>query len=553
MPRPAGQDVVPLSAQQQQVWFLSSLAPEASAAYLASCTLRLKGPLDAGALAQALTCLVARHEILRTTFRDAPGGPVQEVRPPWQVTLPVRDLTGQPAGRPAALRAAIARVARDPIGPGALPLVRWELYRLGEDDWALVQVEHHLIHDGISANLLLGELRDAYAAITAGRDPDLPPLPAQYGDYALAQRAWRGTPGHAAQRDWWAAQLAGVPAAGATFEPDNARPARQSFTGGRVRATVPAALDARVTAACREHGVSRFAAYLAAFGLLAWRHTSAEDLVIGSAFSGRRRPGTERMAGMLVTALPLRLRITGAMTAGQAAAHAAAVATAAQDHQEVPLTEIIPLVAGTARDLSDSPLYRLMFAFHDSERPAFDAAGMHGSLTIEHNGSAKNNMNVICVPRPGGQGTDILWEYDRHLYTRATARQLAAQFLHVLDVIVSHWDEPVGGLDLLGPAETARLAAAAGQRRPGARGHLARRPRHRHRPPPGRRRGHLRRAGRHLPGPGQDGQRDRVAARRHRRRARVGGRDRLRPPGRACRRLPGRAPRRRSLHRAGPR
>jgi amino acid adenylation domain-containing protein len=463
MPRPAGQDVVPLSAQQQQVWFLSSLAPDASAAYLASCTLRLKGPLDPRALALALTCLVARHEILRTTFRDAPGGPVQEVRPPWQVTLPARDLTGPPAGRPAALRAAIARVVRDPIGPGALPLVRWELYRLGEDDWALVQVEHHLIHDGISANLLLGELRDAYAAIAAGREPDLPPLPAQYGDYALAQRAWRGTCGHAAQRDWWAAQLDGVPAAGTTFEPDNARPARQSFAGGRVLAVVPAALDARVTAACREHGVSRFAAYLAAFGLLAWRHTSAEDLVIGSAFSGRRRPGTERMAGMLVTALPLRLQITGAMTAGQAAARAAAVATAAQDHQEVPLTEIITLVPGAARDLSDSPLYRLMFAFHDSERPAFDAAGVQGSLTIEHNGSAKNNVNVICVPRPSGQGTDILWEYDRHLYTRATASQLAAQFLHVLGVVVSHWDEPVEDLDLFGPAEGARLAAAAGQ------------------------------------------------------------------------------------------
>jgi amino acid adenylation domain-containing protein len=465
-PRPPGQDVVPLSAQQQQVWFLAGLAPDAPAAYLASCTLRLNGPLDPHALALALTCLVTRHEILRTTFRGAPGGPVQEVRPPWQVTLPVRDLTGPPSGRPAALRAAIARVVREPISHGALPLVRWELYRLGEDDWALVQVEHHLIHDGISANLLLGELRDAYAAIAAGREPDLPPLPAQYGDYALAQRAWRGTPGHAAQRDWWAAQLDGVPAAGATFEPDNARPARQSFTGGRVRAVVPAALDARVTAACREHGVSRFAAYLAAFGLLAWRHTGAEDLVIGSAFSGRRRPGTERMIGMLVTALPLRLRFTGAMTAGQAAAHAAAVATAAQDHQEIPLTEIIPLVAGTARDLSDSPLYRLMFAFHDSERPAFDAAGVHGSLTIEHNGSAKNNVNVICVPRPDGQGTDILWEYDRSLYTRSTASQLAAQFLHVLGVIVSHWDEPAGGLDLLGPAEAARLAAAAGQPAP---------------------------------------------------------------------------------------
>ncbi len=76
---------IPLSYSQERLWFIDQL--EGSVGYHIPSVIRLKGALDKGALAKALTEIVNRHEVLRTVYKEEGGEPRQEVQEKdhWQL------------------------------------------------------------------------------------------------------------------------------------------------------------------------------------------------------------------------------------------------------------------------------------------------------------------------------------------------------------------------------------------------------------------------------------------------------------------------------------
>ncbi|MFJ8752105.1 amino acid adenylation domain-containing protein [Streptomyces sp. NPDC102441] len=458
-----------LSWQQRQIWFLNQLAP-ASLAYNTQCSLHLEGEVNPEALRAALAHVVARHEILRTTFHEQPDEPLQKVHAPWDVVLETCDLSGLPEPeREAALSRHITAHSAQIFDTTRLPLVRWYLYQLDERRWTLFQVEHHFVHDGWSATLLMREIRDAYAALVCSRQPELGPLEVQYRDWALWQRRWSASEDFAAQRRYWQHQLQGVAGHGVTFAGDHARPAQQTFNGACLRADIPAETVDALDVMCARHGVTRFAVFLSAFALLVRQHTDEDDFVIGSALANRRQAETAPLLGMFVNALPLRLQVAATATVGEVVTRTMEVLLGAQDHQEFPLIEIIKDL-GVTRDPSANPLFQLMFAFHDSPRPDFTAPGLRGRLHIDHNGSAKNDVNVVCVPHPPAPGSgrthdgvNILWEYNRDLFTAETARLLLESFGRILTSLAdpAAWARPATALESLDPWQAHRAVELA--------------------------------------------------------------------------------------------
>ncbi|MFO5897311.1 condensation domain-containing protein, partial [Pseudomonas aeruginosa] len=70
------------------------------------------------------------------------------------------------------------------------PLLRVTLLEVDADEHVLVMVQHHIVSDGWSMQLMVEELVQLYAAYSQGLDVGLPALPIQYADYALWQRSW---------------------------------------------------------------------------------------------------------------------------------------------------------------------------------------------------------------------------------------------------------------------------------------------------------------------------------------------------------------------------
>ena len=209
--RPA---VVPLSFAQQRLWFLDQLQGP-SPVYNMAVALRLGGRLDVEALGAALADVVGRHESLRTLFVAPEGIPRQLVVPPeraefgWQVV----DAGGWSAAR---LGEAIGAVAGHSFDLAAEIPLRATLFRVADDEHVLVAVVHHIAADGWSVTPLLRDVGVAYAGRCAGRAPGWAPLPVQYVDYTLWQRAQLGDLADsdspiAAQLAYWEQALAGMP------------------------------------------------------------------------------------------------------------------------------------------------------------------------------------------------------------------------------------------------------------------------------------------------------------------------------------------------------
>src|SRR5689334_25174158 len=95
VPRRSTQEPCPLSFAQELMWLLDHLID--TSAYHVPRALRMKGPLNVEALEYALNKIVERHEVLRTTYQEVDGHPMQFVSPSAKVNLNIIDLSKMPA------------------------------------------------------------------------------------------------------------------------------------------------------------------------------------------------------------------------------------------------------------------------------------------------------------------------------------------------------------------------------------------------------------------------------------------------------------------------
>ncbi|MEI9042294.1 condensation domain-containing protein, partial [Pseudomonas aeruginosa] len=145
------QQPLALSFAQERQWFLWQLEPE-SAAYHIPSALRLRGRLDVDALQRSFDSLVARHETLRTRFRLEGGRSYQQVQPAVSVSIE-REQFGEEG-----LIERIQAIVVQPFDLERGPLLRVNLLQLAEDDHVLVLVQHHIVSDGWSMQVMVEEL-----------------------------------------------------------------------------------------------------------------------------------------------------------------------------------------------------------------------------------------------------------------------------------------------------------------------------------------------------------------------------------------------------------
>jgi hypothetical protein len=217
----------PLSAAQRRAWLFERMHPD-SIAYQFAAIFRFEGDLDQAALKDAFAAMIRRHEILRTSFVERNGEPLQVIHPERSPRFETVDLRQSRHDTwPRLIRARV----RTRIDAGEAPLMRSTLARLGEHRWELLHVEHHMIHDGWSFTILADELAELYSARVEDRKPDLPPLPVQFQDYASWEAEARRGNALRRQIEHWIERvdpdppLIDLPGA-------RARPGKESFKGG---------------------------------------------------------------------------------------------------------------------------------------------------------------------------------------------------------------------------------------------------------------------------------------------------------------------------------
>ena len=445
--------VFPLSFAQQRLWFLHQLDP-LGATYNVPAATRLTGRLDLRALAETLSEIVRRHEVLRTTFAIVDDEPAQVVAPHAPLALPVTDLSARPpAQREQEARRLATEEARKPFNLSTGPLLRASLLKLDEDDHVLLVTMHHIVSDGWSMGVLINEIATLYAAFTAGRPAPLADLPIQYADYAVWQRDWLRGERLDEQLAYWRRQLAGAPPV-LELPTDRARPPVQSFGGAQVVFRLSEQLSQELNALCRREGVTLFMLLLAAFQTLLYRYTNQPDIVVGTPIAGRSRRELEGLIGFFINTLVLRTDLSGNPSFRALLRQVKEMTLGAFAHQDVPFEKLVEELQ-PERDLSHTPLVQVMFALQNTPESALDLPGLTLAGVEADNGTARFDLALNAWETEHGVAGFLRYKSD--LFDAASVERLLGHFQNLLASIVLNPDARVDELKLLTAAEQKQL------------------------------------------------------------------------------------------------
>ncbi|RTQ90553.1 MULTISPECIES: non-ribosomal peptide synthetase [Stenotrophomonas] len=439
---------LPLSWSQQRLWFLDRLDPAAGAAYHIPTAIRLRGSLDQPALQAALDRIVARHEGLRTRFRNVDGRPEQVIdTPDCGFSLDVHDLsTLDAAEQEAAVRELTAAEAQKRFALSEGDLIRGRLLRLSAQEHVLLVTQHHIVSDGWSLGVLVHEISTLYSAYSSGGEDPLPPLPLQYADYATWQRSWLQGEVLEQQLDFWRTHLSGAPAL-LTLPLDRPRPATQSYRGGNLPLQITAERVTALRRLSQRHGTTLYMTLLAAWSIVVSRISGQSDVVIGSLVANRQRPEIEPLIGFFVNTLALRARLDPDPTVAELLAQLKATTLAAYANQDVPFEQVVEALK-PARSLAHSPVFQVMLSLDNTPSGGeLSLSGLTLSSVPTPHVTTHFDLSLSFV-ESGGQLLGGL-EYASDLFDPTTVQRLIDYLHTVLDSMVRDDRQQVSALELL--------------------------------------------------------------------------------------------------------
>jgi amino acid adenylation domain-containing protein len=414
VPRDSRHHPLPLSLQQQRLWVLHQLAPE-STAYHIPAGLRLRGPLDVSALERALSEIVRRHEVLRTSFPLREEEPVQRIAPPAPVVLPVLDVLEEEVPRIAEAE------ARRPFDLERGPLLRLALLRTAPDSHVLLLVVHHLVSDGWSAALFLRELSALYAAFVRGEPSPLPELPVQYADWAVWQREQLRGELLDAHLRWWAERLADAPRV-LDLPTDRPRPPLEDPTGATLEMRLPETLVDSLRRLALGENATLYMALLAGFQALLARRAGEDTVCVGTHLARRNRLEVEALIGFFVNTVVIRADFAARPDGRDLIAQVRETVFGAFAHQDIPFERLVHAL-DPDRDPRWSPLFQVSFSLQNAPHEAPCLPGLDVDLLDTDTGSTQFDLAVALSESGAGA-----IRYRTALFQETTIDRLARHY-----------------------------------------------------------------------------------------------------------------------------
>ena len=422
----------PVTPAQQRMWLFQQMGE--NAAYNMCSAIRIEGALDRAALEQALFALQERHESLRTTFAMDGLTLTQRIAAPARQPLETVDLSTLPpeardaevASRTRALAARVFDLERG-------PLFEVGLLRLEEDHHVLLANMHHIISDGWSMTVLIGELSRLYQAFAEGGSSPLEPLAVQYLDYTLWQRDRLTSEVVDGQLRYWRRAMRDAPPL-LDLAGDRDRPAVKTFRAATEFFVLGEGLAAEVAQYARSLGATPFIVLAAAVKVLLVAWSGQSDIVLATPVANRNRRELEGVIGFFANTLLLRDRIDRDETFSALAARVKASTLEAYSYQDVPYDQVVEAL-NPPRSTAHAPLAQVMFVVQNVPDGSLDLGGLRLSpIEIGREGS---DFDLILELQPKDGGYHGILTYSTDLFDAASMHALIAQYGTLLQTLLA--------------------------------------------------------------------------------------------------------------------
>jgi hypothetical protein len=439
----------PLSFQQENLWQLASAGVPCN---IPPMTMRLLGSLDRRALDRALNEVVRRHAVLRTRFSQLPGfAPEQVVVPELAVDLAVNDVSGlPPADRQERATELLRDRSRSPLDLAVAPLMRVGLITMAPAEHLLWFVVNHLISDLWSMKLLLREVSQLYSAYAQGLESPLHPLPIQYTDYAVWQRAWLQGSVLDEQLACWRSQLDAAPSL--QLPADVVPGSGTDQKGGVVSASIPGPLVSAISQLARRHGVTFFMTLLAAFDAFICRYGSSDAVVLDSLVAHRDRHEIEPLIGMFSGTVAVRTSVAGDPAFGELLARVRDGCLSVFQHHHLTFTKAISLMRQRSPEyVAVRPCVQFTLQRVPLDSSSFAGLSVEpfapvGVTLFEASGVERPIWEQVWQVWEQPTGYEVVVIYQCERFTRERVRHMVDAFVALLGAIVTSPGQRLGQL-----------------------------------------------------------------------------------------------------------
>ena len=409
-----------LTEPQREIFLAAKVDDDVSCSFNESFSVFMRGPLHVSALAEALNALIARHQALRATVSD--DGSTLHFSPELKLQLLEHDLSAlaQPEQQKQ-LDQILAEDARTPFDLTNGPLVRTQLVRLAADSHVLIFTSHHIVCDGWSTNVLLGDLAELYSANAQGRPAELKPA-VSFSEYSRAEYAARNSEERKKVEDYWLSKFKDVPAL-LELPTDRPRPQVRSYAGATRRTHIGLESYRKIKQLGAKRGCTLFATLLAGYQILLHRLTGQNDIVVGIPTAGQSLLENGNLVGHCVNFLPLRNQFLSGVTFEKFLGSVKQTLLDAYDHQSYTYGTLVRKLA-IQRDPARLPLMEVQF---NLERIGAGTVFRDLQTRVEPNPKAAVNFDMFFNIVESDDGLTIDCDYNTDLFDGET---IARWFKH---------------------------------------------------------------------------------------------------------------------------
>ena len=436
------QEFYALSSAQRRLYIMQQVDSTITA-YNISNILTLHGELNKDKLKQTFKKLIYRHESLRTSFETIVEEPVQRIHDEVEFQVENYELTCQhihiiveDTSLTQSIESTIIKNFIRPFELSRAPLIRVGLIQLEEKEHILIVDMHHIITDGVSHNILIGD----FVSLYEGRR--LSALRLQYKDFSRWQTGKAMKQSMNNQKAYWLTGFAGhIPRL--NLNGDYERSNTKSFVGDSVPFVIGSDLNQQVKKLTEETGTTLFMVLLTVYYILISCYSHQEDIVVGSPIIGRRHADLQHIVGMFVNMLALRSQPAGHKTFKGFLAEVKQNALDAYENQDYQFEQLI-VDLDLQGAVDRNPLFDVVFSMQKTD---VDIKADTGRIfiPIEH---------LEIIPYPFKKNTtpfdflmsayemenaiDMNLNYSTQLFKRSTAEKITRHYTEILEQVVKN-------------------------------------------------------------------------------------------------------------------
>ena len=435
---------MPLSYNQRSIWILSKL-DAISPAYNIPWSFKITGELNVDIFKESINVLFNRHFIVFSTFKEKDGNPYCEIVPK-PVNIELLDYSRKPREKSEKdILSFIGNDTRKQFDLETGPLYRIYLSKQSDSCYFFHGTIHHIIFDGWSFSVFFNELREIYDSLVQNKELKLEDVRDYYLDYFKSLQSAENESIDQVSAKFWIENLKGINPK-LEFPYDFPRKDSASGYGEKENIRLPSECTARLKEIARKEHATPFATLLSLLGVLFQRYSGTNDICIGTHVANRSSSGQERIFGIFVNTIPVRLKIDDTQKFSNLLNYTKNVILESIAHQEYPFEKIVKAV-NPERYLNMNPIFQVAVQWITYSTKPMKFVGFNAERVDVKEGISPFDITFNLWENDDQIEGEV--EYNIDILKRDTIIRLIDNFIHLVQSVIENLDSAIGNVPMI--------------------------------------------------------------------------------------------------------